>query len=196
VTTGLMFDNGRPLTQTAVDLTIPPHNVAVSGYPPMTLLMSGDLTITTAAPGPPPGQPNPQPNPQPGPIAPALQLASPDALVRRNRAIVDLVCAAGGPCPGDLLLQNQPAAGARAEVRPELSDAGASASVATARRRAKLVTYGKASFNLAAGQTSMITVKLKGPGRRITLGHHTPTVWANIRLSGGQPISQQVTLVH
>src|SRR5262245_22814066 len=27
-TTGLIFDNGRPLTQTAIDLTIPPHNVA------------------------------------------------------------------------------------------------------------------------------------------------------------------------
>jgi len=182
VTTGLVFDNGRPLAQTAVDLTIPPHNVAVSGFPPMTLLMSGDVTITTGAPGGPPGQPGA-----------ALQLASPEALVRRHKAIVDLVCAAGGPCPADLLLQNQPLAGALAEVRPDDADPASNVSVATP----KVVTYGKASFNLGAGQTAMIPVKLKPPGRRITRGGRTPTVWANIKLSGGaRPISQQVMLTH
>jgi len=179
-TTGLLFDNGRPLTQTSADLTIPPHYVAVSGFPPMTLLMSGDVTITTGGPGAPGG----------------LDLASAQALVRRKRAIVDLVCAAGGPCPGDLVLQNQPAVGAAlAAVRPDSS--GVAAPVATVERGARVVTYGKASFNLAAGQTAMISVKLKPAGRRITRGHRTPTVWANIQLSGNaQPISRQLTLVH
>jgi len=183
VMTGLMFDNGRPLTQTAVDLTIPPHNVSVSGFPPMTLLMSGDVTITTGGGG--------------GPAPGQVQVAAPDALVRRHKAIVDLVCAAGGPCPGDLLLQNQPAVAAPlVGARPD--DAGVAAAIsASAAAATKLVTYGKASFNLAASQSAMIAVKLRPAGRRITRGHRTPTVWANIRLSGSsQATSQQITLVH
>ena len=83
-TTGLLFDNGRPLTTTAVDLTVPPHNVAISGYPPMTLLMSGDVTITT-------GGRHPFGTPD---------LAAEDALVRGNRLLVDLICSAGGRVPG------------------------------------------------------------------------------------------------
>jgi hypothetical protein len=176
-TTGLLFDNGRPLTQTAVDLTIPPHNTAISGFPPMTLLMSGDVTITTGGGGGPPG----------GGGGGAVDLAAPEALVRKARAIVDLVCAAGGPCPGDVRLQNQPAVGGQLT-------AGAAAPLV---RRAKVVTYGKASFNLAAGQTAMVPVKLKPAGRKIARGHRTPTVWANITISGAaQPISRQLTLVH
>lgn len=185
-TTGLLLDNYLPLTQTTSDLTIPPHNVAVSGFPPMTLLMSGEVTITTKGPPQPPGGGG-------GPLG----LASPDALVRRNQAVIDLVCAAGGPCPGYLFLQNQPAAGAAVAPGVVVSGAADRVSVAAAKRRVKVVTYGKASFNLTAGETSMVMAKLNPTGRRITRGHRTPTVWANIHLSGNsQAISQQVTLTH
>jgi hypothetical protein len=47
--TGLVFDNGEPLTSTVADITIPPHSPQISGYQPMRLLMSGDVTITTLA---------------------------------------------------------------------------------------------------------------------------------------------------
>lgn len=173
-TTGLLFDNGRPLTATAVDLTIPPHNVAISGYPPMTLLMSGDMTITT-------GGRHPLGTPD---------LAAEDALVRGNRLLVDLICSAGGPCPGHLLLQDQPAPGAAVAGREH-------GSLATLEPRARVVTYGKARFKLFAGQTAMLPVPLKAAGRRLVRGGGTPTMWANIKVKGStQVISRQVTLTH
>jgi uncharacterized membrane protein YgcG len=49
-TIGTLTDNGAPLAQDVVDLTVPPHNVSVGGYEPGHLLMSGDVTITTSAP--------------------------------------------------------------------------------------------------------------------------------------------------
>jgi hypothetical protein len=45
--TGVLLDNGRPLTQTTADLTAVPHSVQVGGLPPARLLMAGDVTITT-----------------------------------------------------------------------------------------------------------------------------------------------------
>ena len=50
--TGMLFDNGLPLTQTTSDLTVPPNNVSVSGFYPSVLLMSGDVTNTTQTAAP------------------------------------------------------------------------------------------------------------------------------------------------
>ena len=48
-TTGLILDSYQPLTSVVADLTTVPHTPQISGFYPMTLLMAGDVTITTKA---------------------------------------------------------------------------------------------------------------------------------------------------
>ena len=62
-----------------------------------------------------------------------------------------------------------------------------------------LVTYAKARFKLAGGQTGMIRARLDRQGRKLTQTQPTPTMWANVTFTGSRPvqvISRQITLTH
>jgi hypothetical protein len=143
-TTGLIFDNGFPLTQTTSDLTVPPHDVAISGFPPATLLMSGDVTITTGQDQNPTLTPSPNPSPTPPAATPKLTLPTSGRLGRRTATVL-LRCGSGASCTGALSIQRQPRA--------------------TSRKR-RPVTYGTASFSIAAGKRQAVAVKLSAAGRR------------------------------
>ena len=67
-TTGLLLDNGKPLTQVTPELTVPPHSLVISGFPPGTLLVSGDVRNTTGR------TPPPTPTPTPHTAPPKLTL--------------------------------------------------------------------------------------------------------------------------
>jgi hypothetical protein len=140
--TGLIFDNGFPLTQTSSDLTVAPHNVEISGFPPATLLMSGDVTITTGQDQNP--TPNPTPTPTPTATTPKLTLPA-SGHVAGGTATVVLRCAAGANCTGTLSIQSQ----ARA-----------------ASRKRRPLSYGTAAFSVTAGKTQPLAVKLSSAGKR------------------------------
>lgn len=172
-TTGLLFDNGLPLTQTTSDLTVPPHNVAVSGFPPMTLLLSGDVTITT--PGVTPG---PGPNPPP-PVPPrgVPQVAVPaSGRIAHNAAGLRLRCLGATACLGTLLVQDRPATAA-----------------ATARARPAL-TYAQGRFSIPAGGSRSVRVTLSPRGRQALRRRRTLRAYANVRLSGGRVASSPLRL--
>jgi hypothetical protein len=138
-TTGLLSDNGNPLTQVTPDLTVPPHNVAISGFPPATLLMSGDVTITT-------GQTPVPPPPPPTPVAPAPRLTFPTAgRFAKGTATVLLHCAAGANCSGTLSISSR---------APQAS------------RKTRPVTYGTAAFSIPAGGAKPTKVAFTRAGRR------------------------------
>ena len=63
--------------------------------------------------------------------------------------------------------------------------------------RARVVTYGRGSFNVPAGATWMVSMRLKPLGRRLTRRHRTLHVWANMTLTRTNPaqvVSGQITL--
>jgi len=122
-TTGLLFDNGYPLTQTTPDLTAPPHSVMISGFPPATLLMSGDVTITTGQP------PTPTPMPTPGGAAPKLTFPAGGRLSAGTATLL-LRCARSATCAGTLSIRS------RARAAP---------------RGKRALTYGTAAFAIPAG---------------------------------------------
>jgi hypothetical protein len=174
-TTGLLFDNGLPLTQTTSDLTVPPHNVVVSGFPPMTLLMSGDLTITT--PPPPPPRPPPRPSP---PRPPHLTVPT-IAQIKGNTSKLSLRCVGTPSCTGTLLIQDR-----------------ATARAATAKKSSKpsLITYASASFSIPAGKTRAVTLTLSKLGKKATTGHRSLKAYANATFSHGRVTSSKITLKH
>jgi hypothetical protein len=62
--------------------------------------------------------------------------------------------------------------------------------------KAKLVSYGVASFSLKAGTTGKVKVKLNSAGRRLLRAHRTAKIWATVAFSsgGGAPKSVRITL--
>lgn len=95
----------------------------------------------------------------------AVRLAAQSALVRKDAALIPLVCRLVQECAGLLRLQNARPAGA----------AGV----------AKTVTYGSARFSIAAGKTKSVKVKLSAAGRRLLRGRRSVKVWANSSVESG-----------
>ena len=67
---------------------------------------------------------------------------------------------------------------------------------ATTAKKAKRTTYGIASFEVKAGATRKVKVKLSRAGRRFVKSHRKAKAWANVRFSsgGGTPQSVKITL--
>jgi hypothetical protein len=185
-TTGFLLDNGLPLTQTVADLTVPPHYVSVGGLPPATLLMSGEVTITTGQGGggtnnggnktPTPTPPNPTP---PRPVA---QLVIPSVgQIKGKTATVPIRCVGPANCVGVLRIQNLPEPGATAAKKA---------------KKAKPVTYASGSFSISAGRTLSVTVRLSKDGKRAIKGHHSLKAYANATFSDGHDKSSKITFRH
>ena len=110
----------------------------------------------------------------------AVKLAAQLAPVRNNAASVRLICRLVQQCAGLLRLQNAKAPAAR-----------------TAAATGKTVTYGSASYSIAAGKTQTIKVKLSKEGRTLMRKHKKVTVWVNTTIGSGaarQVISANLTL--
>ena len=112
------------------------------------------------------------------PTVPAVRLPN-TVPVRGNTATVPIQCLVVN-CNGTVALQNAQLAG--------LASSKA--------KKPKVVSYGSASFKLAAGATGKIKVALNASGRKLFKGHRSVKVWANVRFStsGGAPKSTRVTL--
>jgi len=183
-TTGVLLDAGAPLTQTTADLTAVPHNVAVGGLPPATLLMSGEVTIkkpattTTpptsdtpkapAAPGTPVVDGTPAPVPQVKPLTAAR--------LKGRAATVSLQCVGAADCTGTLRLQSRPATGAAAA------------------RTSKTVTYASRSFSIGAGTSRTVKASLSKAGRRAARGRRALRAYANATFADGHVTSARITL--
>ena len=163
---GILVDNYAPITTTSADLTVPPHNPSIGGWPG-TLLLSGDLTVTTPQP-----QPQPQPQPKPLVVLPKLTLPA-TANVRRNTALLRLRCAAAA-CKGTVRIRNR--------------------STAAAAARAKLITYATGSFSLRAGATASVATRLSADGRRALKHRRSLKAIAVVTLSTRRTVSAPVTL--
>ncbi len=162
---GVLVDNYGPITTTTSDLTVPPHNPSIGGWPG-TLLLSGDVTVTTPQP-----QPQPQPQPHPGAV-PKLTLPT-TATVRRDTAAIRLRCTAAA-CKGTVRIRNRSASGAGA--------------------RGKLITYATGSFSLRAGATGSVAARLSADGRRVLKHRRSLKAYAVVTLSTRRTVSAQVTL--
>ena len=110
---------------------------------------------------------------------PAVRLPNTTIAVRGNTATVPIQCLLVN-CNGTVALQNAQLAG--------LASSKA--------KKPKVVSYGSASFKLAAGATGKIKVALNAGGRKLLKGHKSVKVWANVHFStgGGAPKSTRVTL--
>jgi len=107
----------------------------------------------------------------------SVRLAAQSAPVRKNAALVPLICKLAQDCTGLLRLQNAKAPGAAAAART--------------------VTYGSAGFTIAAGTTKSVKVKLGAAGRRLLRTHRKVKVWANSTVGNGtaqRVVSAQLTL--
>jgi hypothetical protein len=166
-TTGLLFDNGFPLTEPTADLTSPPHNVTLSGFPPATLLMSGNVTITTGQPTSTPGQ-----TPTPTHSGPKLTIA-PGGHLSARTATVQLRCSGPLKCAGALRIGNH------TPIAPP---------------KAKVTTYAAGSFSIAAGKVQSLEVKLSSDGRRAVKGHRSLKAYAIATFSNGATATSPITL--
>ena len=179
--TGYLVDNGLPLTEAVSDLTVPPHYVSVGGLPPATLLMSGEVTITTGEGN---GATNnghntPTPNPTPNPALAAPQLLIPaTGQINPRQARLPIRCAGPANCVGILRIQNLPQAGA---------------TLARKAKKSKPITYASGSFSISAGKTQSVTMKLSKEGKRAVKGHHSLKAYANATFSNGHAKSSRIT---
>jgi hypothetical protein len=171
--TGVLLDNGGPLTQTTSDLTGVPHNVQVGGLPPARLLMAGDLTITTGN-GTDPGNTPVDPTVQTAPSELSLPTR---ARIRGRKVTVPLHCVGAADCAGTLRIQSRPAAGATA-----------------ARKRSKTITYASASFSVGAGLGGSAKAALSKDGRKAVRRHRAVRAYANVRFADGRVTSARITL--
>jgi len=117
----------------------------------------------------------------PGPVAGAtvLRLLGATAAVSNNAAPLLIRCELGaGRCGGVILLQNGRAAGARA----------ASA------HAAKTTTYGSAHYDIGAGKSSHVKIKLSSAGRALLRRHRSAKVYVNATMSGKKIAGVRLTL--
>lgn len=181
--TGTITDNGLPLTQTVPDLTVPPHYPSVGGLWPGTLLMAGEVTITTGQGGGTNNNGNKVPTPTPpNPTPPTPQLTIPTAgRINGNSATLPLKCVGAANCVGVLRIQSRPTPGA---------------TVARKAKKPNLITYASGSFSISAGKTLSVTVKLSKDGKRAIKGHRSLKAYANAIFSGGHSKSSKITFRH
>ncbi len=171
--TGVLLDNGGPLTQTTADLTAVPHNVQVGGLPPARLLMAGELTITTgngSDPGNTPGDPGVQ-------TAPSELSLPARARIKGRKVTVPLRCVGAADCAGTLRIQSRPASGATA-----------------ARKRSKTITYASGSFSIGAGLAGSAKAALSKDGRKAVRRHRSVRAYANVTFADGRVTSARIAL--
>ena len=97
------------------------------------------------------------------------------APVRHGNADVTLRCATDIRCAGQLLLQDVPLPrGQTARSRDQ----------GTASKAHQAVTYGAASFRIAAHGRKAIVIHLSKAGKQLLARHRTAQVWANVKLTG------------
>ena len=101
--------------------------------------------------------------------------------VKAGGADLNVTCATGPQCAGQLLLRNTPLAGAHIGRRT---------------KRKRTVTYGRASFMLAGGASKTLSIPLSKAGKALFKhGRHTAVVWADVQpTAGGAPSSTRITL--
>lgn len=116
-----------------------------------------------------------------GGATPHVALGGSTAAITKGAARVSLRCATAR-CAGTIRLQSA--------AVPTTSDADARAASA----KTKAVTYGSATFSIAAGKTGTVLVKLDSAGRRLLNGRKRLRVYANATLSGGATLSKPITL--
>jgi hypothetical protein len=169
-----ILDGGLPLTQTVADLTTVPHNPQIGGLPPATLLMAGDVKITTGQtpdPGPTPNPNPPQPDPPLPPVTPvAPQVKLPaSARVKGRAATLPIRCTGTSACQGTVRIQSRPA---------------------KSKAKGKAVTYATRAFSLAAGASKQVKLTLSKAARR----HRTLRAYANTTFADGTVASTRITL--
>lgn len=165
--TGVMLDNGRPLTQTTPDLTAVPHSVQIGGLPPAKLLMAGELTITTNA------GTTPENDPATGQTS---QLKLPATTRIKGRRInLPLSCAGTADCSGTLRIQSRPAA-------------------ARASKRSKTATYASSTFSIGAGATGSVKAALSKDGRKAVKRHRSLRAYANVTFADGRVTGARIAL--
>jgi hypothetical protein len=137
-----------------------------SGVGGFQVLMAADVTPSPTGAGP----------------APQGNVTAPIALARRVIAVnngalrVPIRCSlATGRCTGTLRLQS-----------------GQPVAVTAAQRR--LVTYGKARVDIAAGRQAGIRVRLSPAGRRLMRSKRRAKVWANATIGGRRAPAVRLTL--
>jgi hypothetical protein len=167
---GYVLDGGLPLTQTVADLTVVPHNPQIGGLGESTLLMAGDVKITTGddvAPTPNPGpDPQPGPNPPVTPVAPQVKVPG-SARVKGRAATLAVTCAGATACKGTVRIQSRAAKG-----------------------KGRAVTYATRAFSLAAGASKPVKLTLSKAARR----HRTLHAYANTTFADGTVTSTRITL--
>ncbi|MFI4984541.1 MAG: hypothetical protein ACHQAV_00965 [Solirubrobacterales bacterium] len=152
------------------------------------VLINGDWQATASPPTP---TPTPAPLPLPlRPVLPQLQFPQGTARVHGNSALVDLLCAAGAACGGQMQLQS--AAGATA-TSARVASHSTRSQHSGKKKASKPVTYGTASFSLAAGTSQMVSVHLSSAGRMLVRKRKKAKVWLNITL-GSRKSSHQIVL--
>jgi hypothetical protein len=183
-TLGFMLNNGLPLTETVADLTVPPNSLNEGGLGAGTLLMSGEVEITTPpAPQPPGPQPQP-PGPQPQPLATVLALPA-VGRIRGNAVRLPLRCVGPANCIGTFRIQSFVPDGAILATHRK----------GKARKR-KRITYASGSFSIPAGKTRSVTARLSRIGKRVARRHRSLRVYVNVALSGGQIKTWRIRLKH
>ncbi len=109
-----------------------------------------------------------------------LILARRTATVRRGNALLNLLCNLSAACRGQLQLQSR-------QVAPR--------ALAFGRPKARIVTYGRASFKIRAGKKGKIRTSLNAAGRRLFAHRHKAKVWLNVKVKNAATVpSVKVTL--
>lgn len=181
-TTGVLLDNGAALTQTTADLTMSPHNVVVGGLPPATLLMAGEVTITTDRGGN-AGSTGTGTDADTGPgntTTPRSRLALPTrARLTAGTATLPLRCLGTADCTGTLRIQSRPATAATAS---------------STSKKSQPITYARGSFSIRAGMKRSVKAKLSSDGRRASRRHRSLRAYANATFADGRVTSAKITL--
>ncbi len=97
--------------------------------------------------------------------------------VQGGKAQIPLECAATAACDGILQLENGRARGAQLLASRDGARTAA----------AKLVSYGRRSFTIAAGKRARLAIRLSRIGKQLVARHRTTTLWANVTLTTGAP---------
>jgi hypothetical protein len=180
--TGTISDNWLPLTQTVEDLTVPPHETYVGGLPSGTLLMSGEVTITTPKQGEQAQEEGTGAPQSAAGTAPLLAFPKSFGRLGRGRATVPLRCVGPANCAGRITLRNRAPRGATIASKRKRS------------RKAKTHIYATGSFSISAGKTSKVTLKLTKAGKAAIGSHRSVRVYVTTTLTGGKDSTRRITL--
>lgn len=130
--------------------------------------------------------PTPTPTPAPAPTPELVFPAStPLAQIKGDNAVVHLGCGAAAACDGTVRLQSAPVGQTSALAR----SAGKKQRKRGAGKKKKkpVTTYASGSFELAAGASQGVPVKLSSSGRQLAHKHNRRKVWVNVTLTNTTP---------